>query len=105
MTTIETTTTKIDGQAITCNEYKRAFFNKHGGLENVETSAMNDNGFYMKYYRTGDGHVLFECNGPEYRTVTDSLPDGRGTVTENKKFFISEIWTALTPSVKFRETW
>lgn len=103
MTTQEIMTTIIDGQKITCNEYKRAFFNAHGGLDNVETSPMNSNGNYMKYYRTGDGHVLFECNGPEYMYTTDAIPGGRGTVSEIKKFFVSEIWTALTPSVKFRE--
>lgn len=105
MTTRETTTTTVNGKPVTCNDYKRAFFNAHGGLVNVETDAMNDYGNYMKYYRTADGHILYECNGPEYRTVTDVLPDGRGTVTENKKFFTSEIWTNSTPSVYFRALW
>lgn len=105
MTTIETITTTVNGKVITCADYKHDFFAAHGGLDNVETSPMNENGNYMKYYRTADGHVLFECNGPEYRTVSDPVPGMRGTVSEIKTFFRSEIWTALTPSVIFRETW
>ena len=73
-------------------DYKREFFRKHGGMERVETSPMNEYDNYVKTYWTCDGKgVLTEVNGPAWQTVHWTGDNGQ-TMTTTEKVWKTEIW-------------
>lgn len=72
-------------------DYKREFFRKHGGLQHVDTSSLDQYDYYRKTYTTTDGSLLFEVIGPAWRPVTWTNERGE-TRTEQEKVLSIECW-------------
>ena len=93
------------------NEYysmKRDFFQKHDGLDHVDTGMMNEYGNYSKWYFCTDGATLYECNGPVWMDVDMVGNIGGVEIKETKsiKFFRTEAWTSDdAKSEYFYEAW
>ena len=97
----------------TMKEYynlKHNFFAKHGGLDEVFTSSMDEYGTYHKEYVCVDGSMLYEVNGPAWYDVNIQYEVNGVTIrtnkTEKKKFFRTESWNSdNATSEYFIEAW
>ena len=88
-------------------EYKKAFIQKHNKADwTVDTSAMRQDGTYVKTYIFTDGAVLTEVNRPVWETVEAEV-EVKGvkvTLKQDIKLFETEAWnTDNAMSVKFYE--
>lgn len=75
---------------------KSEYLKKHGGLEKVDTSTMDEYGRYHKEYFAADGSMLYEVNGPVWMDV-EFTADVHGVTirkVEKCKFFQTEAWTS-----------
>ena len=90
-------------------DYKNAFIKKHSKSEwTTETSPMDNNGKYVKYYNFSDGSQLIEVNQPVFRTVeVDAIVEGINVkIQRTVKLFETEAWNSDdSKSVKFYELW
>lgn len=91
-------------------EMKSKFFNQHKGLENVETSPMDEYSVYHKEYFCGDGTILHEVNGPYWMNV-ETVYNLNGTMIhtgkyESVKFFRTEVYSSVNANSEyFYEVW
>ena len=90
-------------------EYKAAFIKRHSKSDwTTETSPMDNNGKYVKYYNFSDGSQLIEVNQPVFRMVeADAIVEGiKVKIQQTVKLFETEAWnTDNSESVKFYELW
>ena len=88
-------------------DYKRAFVQKHSKADwTTDTSAMDSEGKYVKYYNFSDGAQLIEVNRPVWETV-EAETEVKGvkvTIKQEVKLLETEAWnTDNATSVKFYE--
>lgn len=88
-------------------DYKRAFIKKHSKADwSTETSPMDADGKYVKYYNFSDGAQLIEVNRPVWETVEVEV-EVKGIkvrIKQEVKLFETEAWnTDNANSVKFYE--
>ena len=90
-------------------DYKRAFIQKHSKADwKVETSAMDADGKYVKYYNFTDGAQLIEVNRPVWETaeVETEVKGIKVIIRQEVKLLETEAWnTDNATSVKFYELW
>ena len=88
-------------------DYKRAFINKHSKSDwTCDTSSMDSNGKYTKWYNFTDGSQLIEINEPIYEDVVlKTIVHGvEVEVRQTIKLFRTETWnTDDATSVFFYE--
>ena len=88
-------------------DYKRAFIQAHSKADwHVETSSMDKDGKYVKYYIFSDGAMLTEVNKPVWEKVEVEV-EVKGVkvmVEQDIQLFETEAWnTDNAISVKFYE--
>lgn len=76
---------------MTQHEYISAFIQKHSKADwNVETSGMDRNGKYVKWYNFSDGGQIVQVNEPVWETAEAEV---RGVkVQVSVKLFRTEMW-------------
>lgn len=88
-------------------EYKAAFIKKHGKHDwHTETSSIDENGKYIKWYLFDDGAQITEVNEPYYEEVelTGEAHGIKFSTKQTVKFFRTECWnTDDSRSVFFYE--
>ena len=90
-------------------DYKREFIQKHSKADwTTETSPMDADGKYVKYYNFSDGAQLIEVNRPVWEHVR-VFTEVRGVdvvLEDDVKLMETEAWnTDDSRSVKFYERW
>lgn len=73
----------------TYNEYskaKKAFFEKHGGLESIYASDLGKDS-YHKVYTACDGKIWAEVTYPSYEDI--KIRDGQGRIL----MFVTQFWS------------
>lgn len=88
-------------------DYKRNFIKKHSKADwTTETSSMDEDGKYVKYYNFTDGAQLIEVNRPVWETV-EVEAEVKGIkimIKQEIKLFETEAWnTDDATSYKFYE--
>lgn len=91
-------------------DMKREFFAKHGDLDEVFTSTMDEYSNYHKEYVCTDGAMLYEVNGPVWYDVNIQYEVNGVTIRTNKtekmKFFRTEAWSSDNANSEYYiESW